>query len=101
MNKIVEVLGMPPKYLLDQAPKAKKYFVKLPDGSYVLSSPKPGEKKYRAPNSRKLHDVIGVESGGPGGRRHGEHGHSVQVSQSHNIISTVTASRQVVAYLEI
>lgn len=42
MNKIVEVLGMPPKYLLDQAPKAKKYFLKLPDGSYVLSSPKPG-----------------------------------------------------------
>ncbi len=42
MNKIVEVLGMPPKYLLDQAPKAKKYFVKLPDGSYMLSTPKPG-----------------------------------------------------------
>ena len=42
MNKIVEVLGMPPKYLLDQAPKAKKYFLKLPDGSYVLSTPKPG-----------------------------------------------------------
>ena len=29
MNKIVEVLGMPPKYLLDQAPKCKKYFHKV------------------------------------------------------------------------
>ena len=39
MNKIVEVLGMPPKYLLDQAPKAKKYFHKVPDGTYVLAPP--------------------------------------------------------------
>merc|ERR1719237_409541 len=31
MNKIVEVLGMPPKYLLDQAPKAKKYYLKFKD----------------------------------------------------------------------
>jgi dual specificity tyrosine-phosphorylation-regulated kinase 1 len=76
MNKIVEVLGMPPKYLLDQAPKCKKYFHKLPDGSYTLQPPKDG-KKYRAPNSRRIHDVVGVETGGPGGRRLGEQGHSV------------------------
>lgn len=36
MNKIVEVLGIPPAHLLDQAHKARKYFDKLPDGSYVL-----------------------------------------------------------------
>lgn len=30
MNKIVEVLGMPPKHLLDQANKARKFFDKLP-----------------------------------------------------------------------
>jgi dual specificity tyrosine-phosphorylation-regulated kinase 1 len=29
MNKIVEVLGIPPKHLLDQAPKTKKYFHRL------------------------------------------------------------------------
>lgn len=77
MNKIVEVLGIPPKHLLDQAPKTKKYFHRLPDGSYSLNVPKDG-KKYRAPNSRKMHDVIGVETGGPGARRLGEPGHSVQ-----------------------
>ncbi|XP_049943616.1 serine/threonine-protein kinase minibrain [Schistocerca serialis cubense] len=77
MNKIVEVLGMPPKHLLDQAHKARKYFDKLPgDGSYVLRRPKDG-RKYRPPGSRRLHDVLGVENGGPGGRRLGEPGHSV------------------------
>ena len=76
MNKIVEVLGMPPKYLLDQAPKAKKYFHKMADGNYVLAPPKDG-KKYRTPNSRKIHDVIGVETGGPSGRRISEPGHSL------------------------
>ena len=48
----------------------------MPDGSYVLNIPKDG-KKYKPPNSRKMHDIIGVETGGPGGRRLGEAGHSV------------------------
>merc|ERR1719296_581382 len=65
VNKIVEVLGLPPKHVLDQSPKAKKYFHKLPDGSYVLQVNKDG-KKYRAANSKKLHDLLGAETGGPG-----------------------------------
>ena len=28
-------------------------------------------------SSRKIHDILGVETGGPGGRRLGEPGHSV------------------------
>lgn len=77
MNKIVEVLGMPPKHILDQAHKARKYFDKVPtDGSYVLKKSKDG-KKYKQPGTRRLHDILGVESGGPGGRRLGEPGHSV------------------------
>lgn len=44
MMKIVEVLGMPPKHILDQAPKAKKYFDQLPDGSYISKKPKDGKK---------------------------------------------------------
>ena len=67
---------MPPKYLLDQAPKAKKYFHKVSDGTYVLVPPKDG-KKYRLPSSRRIHEIIGVETGGPGGRRLNEQGHSV------------------------
>lgn len=29
------------------------------------------------PGTKKLHDILGVESGGPGGRRTGEAGHSM------------------------
>ncbi|KAL7297343.1 hypothetical protein TKK_0009735 [Trichogramma kaykai] len=77
MNKIVEVLGMPPKHILDQAHKARKYFEKVPtDGSYILKKSKEG-KKYKQPGTRRLHDILGVETGGPGGRRHGEPGHSI------------------------
>lgn len=74
MNKIIEVLGMPPKHLLDQAHKTRKFFDKLvTDGSYVLKN----DRKYKAPGTRKIHDILGVETGGPGGRRAGETGHSI------------------------
>ncbi|KAI0238299.1 hypothetical protein LSAT2_011048 [Lamellibrachia satsuma] len=76
MMKIVEVLGLPPQHLLDQSPKARKYFDKLPDGTCVPRKSKDG-KKYKAPGTRKLHDVLGVETGGPAGRRAGEQGHSL------------------------
>lgn len=32
--------------------------------------------QYKEPGLRKLHTVLGVETGGPGGRRAGEPGHS-------------------------
>lgn len=76
MNKIVEVLGIPPKHLLDQTAKAKKYFDKTSDGTYILKKNK-DSRKYKPPESRKLHDILGVETGGPGGRRLNESGHSV------------------------
>ncbi|KFB44773.1 AGAP002119-PD-like protein [Anopheles sinensis] len=77
INRIVEVLGMPPKHILDQAHKTRKFFEKLPsDGSYVLRKTQ-NQRKYKPPGSRKLHDILGVEEGGPGGRRHGDPGHSV------------------------
>ncbi|XP_033641736.1 dual specificity tyrosine-phosphorylation-regulated kinase 1B-like [Asterias rubens] len=75
MNKIIEVLGMPPPHIIDQAPKAHKYFIKT-DKVWVLKKTRDG-KKYKTPGSRKLHDILGVETGGPGGRRAGELGHSV------------------------
>ncbi|KAK9885537.1 hypothetical protein WA026_012287 [Henosepilachna vigintioctopunctata] len=76
MNKIVEVLGMPPKQLLDQAEKTKKFFDKVPgEGRYVLKKSRDG-KKYKYPGSRRLQDILGIEIGGPGGRRVGEAGHS-------------------------
>ncbi|XP_015518358.1 serine/threonine-protein kinase minibrain [Neodiprion pinetum] len=76
-NKIVEVLGMPSKLIIEQAHKMRKFFERLPgDGAYVLKKSKDG-KKYKPPGSRQLQDILGVETGGPGSRRLGEAGHSV------------------------
>lgn len=33
--------------------------------------------QYKPPGMRKLHSILGVEAGGPGGRRAGESGHAV------------------------
>ena len=44
MMKIVEVLGVPPKQLLDQAQKTRKYFEMLPDGTYVPRKSKDNKK---------------------------------------------------------
>jgi len=74
MMKIVEVLGLPPKHILDQAQKTRKYFEMMPDGSYLPRKSK-DNKKYKPPGSRSLHEVLGAETGGPGGRRAGEPGH--------------------------
>lgn len=44
MMKIVEVLGMPPHHVLEKANKTKKFFDKLPDGSYFPRKSKDGKK---------------------------------------------------------
>lgn len=116
MNKIVEVLGIPPNHIMDLAPKARKFFEKLSDGTWSVKKTKDGKrvssvlccirtlrlpcsvhqatlcddiykswlskslcclKQYKPPASRKLHSILGVETGGPGGRRAGESGHAV------------------------
>ena len=43
MNKIIEVLGMPPPHIIDQAPKAHKYFIKT-DKVWVLKKTRDGKK---------------------------------------------------------
>ena len=63
MNKIVEVLGMPPKNFLDRSSETKKYFNELPNGSYRLKVPNNGQIN-GLPKFRKLHEIIGVYNGG-------------------------------------
>lgn len=74
VNRIVEVLGIPPRHVLDRALKARKYFDRAPgpDGGYVLKRPPStgsgkDAKKYRPPGTRRLHDILGVDTGGPAG----------------------------------
>ncbi|XP_026076353.1 dual specificity tyrosine-phosphorylation-regulated kinase 1A isoform X1 [Carassius auratus] len=76
MNKIVEVLGVPPSHILEQASKARKFFEKMSDSTWCVKKTKDG-KRYKPAGSRKLHSILGVEAGGPGGRRAGESGHAV------------------------
>ena len=42
--KIVEILGIPPNRMLDEAPKTKKFFDRLPDGSYIMKKSRDGKK---------------------------------------------------------
>lgn len=44
MNKIVEVLGIPPSHIMDLAPKARKFFEKLSDGSWNIKKTKDGKR---------------------------------------------------------
>ncbi|CAF88492.1 unnamed protein product [Tetraodon nigroviridis] len=46
MNKIVEVLGVPPSHMLDAAPKARKYFDKLSDGLWTVKKNKDSKKVF-------------------------------------------------------
>ncbi|CAI4233205.1 unnamed protein product [Auanema sp. JU1783] len=79
MMKIVEVLGIPPKHLLDRGTKTHKYFDMMEDGLYYCKKIRDEYKNnYKPPGYRKLQDILGVSSGGPGGRRAGESGHSFE-----------------------
>jgi dual specificity tyrosine-phosphorylation-regulated kinase 1 len=71
--KIVEVLGIPPSFMLEESPKAARFFEKNHNGEWQC---KRTQKGYMLPGTRLLKDIIGVDTGGPGGRRTGETGHS-------------------------
>ena len=77
MNKIVEVLGMPPLHMLEQGTKSKRYFDRFPDGTWQIKRLKEG-KKYKLPGARRIRDIIGSETGGPQSRRLNESGHTFQ-----------------------
>lgn len=80
VNKIVETLGMPPASLLDRGYKTSKFFIKVPSQTgapyYILRKHKKSRVQYLPPGTRKLYHILGVDSGGPHGRRRGEEGHS-------------------------
>ncbi|KAL3319696.1 Dual specificity tyrosine-phosphorylation-regulated kinase 1A [Cichlidogyrus casuarinus] len=79
MIKIVEVLGMVPRHLMQKSRRWKTFFECTPNGNFALVQhlESDGLKTlHQPPGSRRLIDVLGVNSGGPGGRRLNETGHS-------------------------
>lgn len=73
--KLIEVLGMPPRHMLEKGRKAANFFRKKPDGEY---EPLKSTRTYAAPKARKLSGMLGSNTGGPGGRRRLEPGHTPQ-----------------------
>jgi serine/threonine protein kinase len=63
--------------MIESSPKAKKYFNKKIDetGTKIIYDLKDIKDKRTA--KRDLSEILGVTTGGPGGRRIGETGHSV------------------------
>ena len=76
MNKIVEVLGIPPIHMLEQGSKSRRYFDRYPDGTWQIKRVKEG-KKYKLPGTRRLRDILGSDTGGPQSRRLNEPGHTL------------------------
>jgi len=71
VSKIYELLGPPPAHMVQSGTKGQKYFRAARDGSFALRD------AARSTPRRSLDDVLGVEIGGPEGRRMDEPGHSV------------------------
>ncbi|ESO11591.1 hypothetical protein HELRODRAFT_108864 [Helobdella robusta] len=83
LNRIIEVLGLPPQKVVDKASKYNKFFTKTSSGYTVKDI-----SKYKPAGSRNLRSVLGVEVGGPGGRRLNESGHScADYATFHDLIS--------------
>jgi len=58
MLKIVEVLGVPPRHMLDNAPKASRFFDRLPDGSYVPKKSKEGKVVWSCFSAWKVLSIV-------------------------------------------
>lgn len=72
--KITELLGFPPTHMLEKARKTHSYFRRTAvNGPYQRV---PCKREYKPPGSKKLSTMLGSATGGPGGRRKGELGHT-------------------------
>lgn len=69
--KIYELLGAPPAHMIQSGTKGFKHFCRDEASGYTLRAPP------RSLKERSLNDTLGIEIGGPDGRRLNEAGHSV------------------------
>ncbi|XP_039368270.1 dual specificity tyrosine-phosphorylation-regulated kinase 1B-like isoform X3 [Mauremys reevesii] len=82
MNRIVEVLGLPPPHMLEQAPKARKYFDKLPEGGWALKKNKEVKKEYKHNFFKKTSDEGTNTSNSNSTSPAMEHSHSTSTTSS-------------------
>ena len=73
MSRIIEVLGMPPRRMIEASKVKHKFFKKDKNGNWTSREVK--NSRNFPPGTRRLEDILGVSKGGPGERRRGEAGH--------------------------
>lgn len=95
LYKIMVIMGKPSAGLLESGTKTTDFFERRPDGRWRLPAAvlQQSPHKYNIPTSHKLHDIVGTVSGGPGGRRAKEYGHSV-----HDYMNFVDLVSHMLAY---
>lgn len=72
--KMACILGAPPQRMIEQSPKRRNFFQWDPKlKRWVLAPPDKDPSRY---TKSSLEDILGVYTGGPGGRRRGQPGHS-------------------------
>lgn len=74
LRRIMELLGPLPQEMMDQSTKISKLEDENPKLRALLQLQAQG-KPFAPSNARTLDTIIGVQTGGPGGRRKGEAGH--------------------------
>lgn len=72
MARIAGVLGLPPEHMIEDSKKRDKFFEADKDGYKMKKSE--SKKPIR---TKSLSEIIGVASGGPGGRRKGQPNHGM------------------------
>mmetsp|Transcript_25733 Transcript_25733/g.38702 ORF Transcript_25733/g.38702 Transcript_25733/m.38702 type:complete len:451 (+) Transcript_25733:291-1643(+) len=89
MYRIVKSLGMPPSEMLDASPDQHRSKFFEHDGfGWRVKDP----SKLDALRQKNLEDILGVSTGGPGGRRQGQLGHDVSVyTKFHDLASRLLA----------
>eukprot|EP00939_MAST-03C_sp_MAST-3C-sp1_P000078 g78.t1 len=73
IRRIMEILGPIPKVMMDKSPK----IAKLGEENSTLKRHLEAQAKGTFVAKKSLEQIIGVDIGGPGGRRKGEAGHDV------------------------
>mmetsp|Transcript_46346 Transcript_46346/g.75643 ORF Transcript_46346/g.75643 Transcript_46346/m.75643 type:complete len:424 (-) Transcript_46346:809-2080(-) len=73
LGKMVEVLGLPPDEMIVAGTKHRRFFEQFEDTWKLRRS---GKHEY-IPKSRPMARILGVDIGGPEGRRRGQPGHNI------------------------
>ena len=91
MSRIIEVLGMPPRRMIEASKVKHKFFKKDKNGNWICREVK--NSRNFLPGTRRLEEILGVSKGGPGERRRGEAGHRYIYIYTPRVINRTIVNR--------